>query len=107
MHRCATLSVVTCTVVLLAGGAYGALTSDQFKCQNTVAKQGRVFFKKRFKDLAKCQDEINAGKLPTTTDCTIESNTQAKLTKAEQNLRTKIGSACADAVVATLAFGGQ
>ncbi len=50
-------------LVLAAAAAPAALTSDQFRCQNTVAKQGRKLFKKTFNFLAKCHDDISKGKL--------------------------------------------
>ena len=105
MLKRALLAVSAGILVLLVGTAHGALTPDQFKCQNTVAKQGRVFFKKRFADLAKCQDAINEGKLPIPTDCTLEPKTQQKVDKAEQKLRAKIASKCSNPIVASLAFG--
>jgi hypothetical protein len=107
MRQGEALAICASIVVLLAGSAHAALTPEQFKCQNTAAKQGRVFFKKRFKALSKCEDAINAGKLATTTDCTTEPKTSSKLDKAEQKLRDKLVGACPDSVVAGLDFGGQ
>ena len=94
-------------LLLLLGTAHAALTPEQYTCQKTVAKQGRVYLKKRIKALSSCENKINSGKLPTTTDCALETKTLDKLNKAEQKLRDKVGPACPDAVVATLAFGGQ
>jgi hypothetical protein len=93
--------------VLALGSPAGALTNGQRKCQKTVATQGRVFFKKRFKALAQCHDAIDQGGLPLSTDCEIEAGTVDKLTAAAQKLGDKIGSACPDAVVASLDFGDQ
>jgi len=100
------LAVCAAMLVLQVGVAHGALTKDQFKCQKTVAKQGRVFFKKRFKALAKCNNAINKGNLPLSTDCTLEPVAMGKIGKAETKLGEKIGIACTDAVVASLDFGG-
>jgi hypothetical protein len=101
---CAALLVLS---VVPAQRAQAALTIDQFRCQKTVAKSGRVFFKKRFNALSKCNDKINKGVLDTTTDCELEPKTALKLSKADQKLRDKIDLACiSDAVVASLDFGG-
>lgn len=105
LHRA---TIAACAgLVLLAGTSYGALTSEQYLCQKTVAKQGRVFFKKQFKALSKCENAINSGKLATTTDCAVEPKTLDKLDKAEDKLREKVIAACPDMVVGGLAFGGQ
>ncbi|MGH3637860.1 MAG: hypothetical protein ACRDUX_02420, partial [Mycobacterium sp.] len=101
------LALCLSVLVLYVGVADAALTKDQQKCQGTVAKKGRVFFKKRFGALAKCQDAINAGKFAVGTDCALETKTQAKLDKAEQKYRDKIADLCPSAIVATLDFGGQ
>jgi hypothetical protein len=104
LHRA---TIAACAALILsAGTSDGALTSEQFKCQKTVAKQGRVFFKKRFKFLSKCENSINSGKFPTTTDCTVEPTTLKKLDKAEDKLRDKVTGTCPDMVVAGLDFGG-
>ena len=94
-------------LVLFIGTAYGALTPEQYVCQKTVAKQGRVYFKKRFKALSKCENSINSGKLPTTTDCALEPKTAEKITKAEDSLTSKVTGACSDSVTASLDFGGE
>ena len=85
----------------------GALTPDQLLCQGKVAKSGRTYVKTRVKALSACQDAINAGTLPVGTDCTLETKTAAKLTKAEDKFRDKVASGCGDPVVASLAFGGS
>ena len=90
-----------------ASPVYAALSKDQFICQKTVAKQSRVFFKKRYNALAKCHNAINAGNLPLSTDCELEAKTQDKIATAAQKLADKISQACSDGVVATLNFGGQ
>src|SRR4051812_5847550 len=102
----AVLAAVVMACVLSVGQAQGALTSDQFKCQNTVAKKGRVYVKKRFNALEKCREAISKGQLPTTTDCELEPKAADKITKAEQKLRTAIGGSCSDLVTASLNFGG-
>src|SRR5262245_9059366 len=107
MRRLSTLALCASFVSLVViGSAHAALTPEQSKCQKTVAKQGRCFFKKRFKALSKCENAINSGQLATTTDCELEADTLEKLNKAETKLRDKIGDACSDMVVATLEFGG-
>jgi hypothetical protein len=92
--------------VAVATPTHAVLSTDQAKCQSTAAKQGRTFFKKRFKALSSCHDSINSGKLDTTTDCTVETKTAGKLAKAEQGLRDKLSGSCSDMVVASLPFGG-
>ncbi|HSP99402.1 MAG TPA: CehA/McbA family metallohydrolase [Candidatus Dormibacteraeota bacterium] len=96
-------------VVFLCAGipAHAALTKDEQKCQSTAAKKGRVFFKKRLKALSKCHDSILDKKLSETTDCELEPTTMAKLDKAEQKLRDKIGQSCPDALVPGMDFGGD
>jgi hypothetical protein len=99
--------VAIAVVLFLCAGipARAALTKEQQKCQGTVAKKGRVFFKKRLKALSSCHDAILAGKLPDTTDCELESLTMSKIGKAEQTLRDKITADCADTLVGTMDFG--
>jgi len=92
---------------VLAGEARAALTNDQLVCQNTVAIQGRKLFKKVFNALAKCQDSIASGKLPVGTDCTVEADTAAKITKAENSLGEKVQQSCSDATIASLDFGAS
>ena len=107
MRHVVRLVIVASLALIVAGPAGAALDHDQFKCQNTVAKQGRVFFKKTFKAIAKCRDNINKGKLPTGTDCTLESKTSDKLSKAETKFRQKVQDQCTDLLVAGLDFGGS
>lgn len=107
MPQRASLAICASFLVLFVGSAHGALTPPQAKCQKTLAKQGRSFFKKRFNALAGCENAINAGKFPTTTDCALEAGTLGKITKAETKLRDKIAAACSDMVVASLEFGGE
>jgi hypothetical protein len=106
MLQRAALAVCASFVILFVSSAHGALTSEEARCQKTVAKQGRNFFKKRFGALSKCQNAINSGKLPTTTDCELEAETLAKIDAAETKLREKIGDMCPNTVVASLDFGG-
>src|SRR5262245_11126360 len=107
MPQRALLAICASFLVLFVGSAQAVLTPEQVKCQKTVAKQGRSFFKKRFNALAGCENAINAGKFSTTTDCTLEASTLDKINKAETKLRSKIGSDCPAMVVAGLAWGGD
>ncbi len=104
------LAGVASAMLLIFSASYAAaipLTSDEAKCQKTVATQGRVFFKKRIKALQKCNDDIIKGKLASGTDCTLESKAASKITKAETKFSAKVGGKCTDALVAALDFGGQ
>ncbi len=83
------------------------LSTDEATCQKTVAKRGRVFLKKRFKALQKCNDDINKGRLAAGTDCTMEAKAAGKIAKAETKLNDKVTDKCTDALVAALDFGGQ
>jgi hypothetical protein len=109
--RCtkALVAAIAAAVFLSAAlPAHAALSKDEQKCQSTAAKKGRVFFKKRLKALSSCHDSILARKLPETTDCQLEPDTMAKLDKAEQKMRDKIGLACPDSVLSgALDFGGE
>ncbi|MDX2168358.1 MAG: CehA/McbA family metallohydrolase [Deltaproteobacteria bacterium] len=109
MPQRAALAIVASAIfaVTVVAPSHAALTTDQAKCQSTAAKQGRTYFKKRFKALSSCHDAINSGKLDTTTDCTLEAKAADKLAKAEQGLRDKLASGCTDPIVAGLAFGGS
>lgn len=107
LHRAALAALASVCLITLATPSPAALSTTELKCQSTAAKQGRTFFKKRQNALSACHDAIARGKLPTTTDCTLESKTALKLGKAEQSLRDKIAKACTDATVAALAFGGN
>src|SRR5262245_33360800 len=86
--------------------AQAALSAAEQVCQGKVGKSGRTYVKTRVKALSACFDAINAGTLPTGTDCTLEAKAADKLAKAESKLRDKISGSCPDAVVATLDFGG-
>jgi hypothetical protein len=86
--------------------AQAALTAAEQVCQGKVGKSGRTYVKTRVKALSACYDAINAGDLPTGTDCTLEAKAADKLAKAESKLSDKITGSCPDAVVATLDFGG-
>jgi len=98
--------VVSAAVVCLAAGtATAALTNDQAKCQDTAAKQGRVYLKKAFKARQKCEDSVNKGALPEGTDCALEATTAAKVSAAAGKYSAKVTDKCPDAVVATLSFG--
>ncbi len=108
--RCALVAAVTavafvCTVQLTPAAAQ--LATPEFKCQNTVAKQGRKLFRKTFKTLAKCEDKISKDDLPASTDCATEIDTAAKIADTEAKYQQKLIDFCPDAVVANLDFGGS
>jgi hypothetical protein len=107
MYRSVGLVAITALILSLSSGpAPGALTTDQFKCQNTVAKQGRKLFKKTFKLLAKCHDKISKGTLPFGTDCTVETTTAGKIADAETKFQQKVEDKCSDSTIDSLDFGG-
>src|SRR6185436_15626317 len=108
--RCALAAAVMavaflCSVQLTPAAAQ--LATPEFKCQNTVAKQGRKLFRKTFKTLAKCEDKISKGDLPVSTDCATEIDTAAKISDTEAKYQQKLIDFCPDAVVANLDFGGS
>ena len=103
-RRACVLSAVVC---LFASAAAATLSSDQAKCQKTVATQGRVFFKKRFGALQKCEDSIIKGKLAAGTDCTMDPKAASKIATATSKFTSKVADKCPDGIVAGLAFGGQ
>ena len=108
MRKSTILIVATAVMFLCAVPTVQAqLSKEEQKCQSTAAKKGRVFFKKRLKALGSCRDLVARGKLPTTTDCELETKTADKLAKAEQKFRDKLALSCTDTVVAGLAWGGQ
>src|SRR5215813_6480040 len=92
---------------LLAMPANAQLSTAEFKCQNTVAKQGRKLFRKTFKALAKCEDQISKGDLPNTTDCTSETDTAAAIGFAETGYAQRLTDSCTNSVVTSLNFGGS
>ncbi len=92
---------------LSATAASAALTSDQFRCQNTVAKQGRKLFKKTAGALSKCRDSVSKGTLPIGTDCTLEAEAAAKISDAETGFSEQLMDKCPDAIVASLDFGSS
>ncbi len=100
---CASVAVVS----LFTSAAVAELTKDEAKCQRTVATQGRVFFKKRFKALQKCEDSIIKGNLAQGTDCTLDAKAASKINKATTKFADKVLDKCPDAIVAALDFGGQ
>lgn len=100
------VATICCAALLAVSAAPAALTPDQFRCQNTVAKQGRKLFKKTFNFLAKCHDSISKGSLPVATDCTVESDTAAKILAAEGKFSEQVMNKCDDGLVAALDFGG-
>ena len=109
MSNSARIACTALSIALLIQSEASAipLSSDEAKCQKTVATQGRVFLKKRFKALQKCYDDINKGKLAAGTDCELDVKAATKITKAETKITTKVTDKCTDALVAALDFGGQ
>lgn len=108
--RCAiAFAIVSVSVLVSAYGqpAAAQLPTAEFKCQNTVAKQGRKLFRKTFKALAKCEDKISKGDLPVTTDCTTETDAAAKILDAESNYQQKLSDFCTNTTVGNLEFGGS
>ncbi len=103
-HACASVAVVG---LFLSSASAVELSSEAAKCQKTVATQGRVFFKKRFGALQKCEDSIIKGTLASGTDCTLEPKAAAKINTATTKFSEKVVDKCPDAVVAGLDFGGQ
>ena len=85
--------------------ANAALTNEQAKCQDTAAKQGRVYLKKAFKARQKCEDAVNKGTLPEGTDCALEATAAAKVSAAASKYSAKVTDKCPDPVVQTLSFG--
>jgi hypothetical protein len=94
-------------IFVAAGGspASAALDKDSFKCQNTLAKQGRKLFVKTFRALATCENKITKGTFDVI-DCTQEGSTIAKIDYAEGKFNDKVLASCTDAIVANLDFGG-
>ncbi len=103
-HACVVAAVVT--MFHSAAGAV-ALSSEAAKCQKTVATQGRVFFKKRFGALQKCQDAIIKGTLASGTDCTLDAKAAAKILNATTKFNDKVVDKCSNDTVTSLDFGGQ
>jgi len=102
------LCAAAAVVVLSLPAAQAVPLSDvQLKCQKTVATQGRGFVKKRFKALQGCQDSIYKGKLPASTDCTLDVKAAAKIVKAESKLSDKVLSDCPMATMTGMNFGEQ
>lgn len=60
----ASLAICASIFVLFVGSAQAVLTPEQAKCQKTVAKQGRSFFKKRFNALSGCENAIHDARSP-------------------------------------------
>lgn len=84
-----------------------ALTSEEAKCQKTVATQGRVYVKKHFGALQKCYDAINKGTLAPGTDCALDPKAAPKISQAVTKYTDKVSDKCPDLIVAALDFGGQ
>lgn len=107
--RCGVIAtlVVFALVVSLGSPAAAQLAKPEFRCQNTVAKQGRKLFRKTFKALAKCEDRITKGDFAVSTDCATELETAAKISDAEASYQEKLTNFCPDLVVANLDFGGS
>jgi hypothetical protein len=102
------LCAATALVVLSLSAAEAVpLSPEQAKCQKTVAKQGRGFVKKRFKALQSCHTGIYKGKLPASTDCTLNAKADAKIDKAELKLSGKVLDDCPMATMAGMSFGDQ
>jgi hypothetical protein len=93
-------------VCCAASTAVAALTPDQQKCQKRVGTQGGIFVKQVMAALESCHNKVGTGKFPPSTDCTAETATVAKIAKFETALKNAINTACPDAVVASLTFGG-
>jgi len=106
MGRCARFFGAVGLLAVLSGApAWAQLTSAQYTCQDTVAKQGRILFSKVFKELAKCQDKISKDDLPADTDCMMEAVAQPKIASAESAFDTKVQGKCDATTVDSLDFG--
>src|SRR5262245_43401605 len=99
------LSVVALSLVV--SPAFAALTPDQAKCQKKAAGAARSLFKVVAAALEKCHDRVSAGALPAATDCSIDVETAAKITKARTKIGLKVVNSCPDAVIAGVVFGGD
>ncbi len=88
-------------------GPGGAVGAPQIACQKSAAKESVKYALNRLKAFGKCKDNVSAGKLPPTTDCTTEPKTALKVGKAEAKLVGKITAACPDPSVAALTFGAS
>ena len=108
--RCGITATSLAIAIILsfpAGPAAAQLPAAEFRCPNTVAKQGRKLFRKTFKAMAKCEDQITKGDLPVSTDCASDVEVAAKISDAEASYQEKLTKFCPDGVVANLDFGGS
>ncbi len=99
------LSIAVLTFIASTGHA--ALTPDQAKCQKKEASAARGLFKTVLKALAKCHDDISAGKFAPATDCSLEPKTAGKIAKARAKIALTVPKSCPDALVESLVFGGD
>jgi len=104
-------TALTVAVQVALSATPSSAVSPELKCQDTVAVQGRNYFKGRFTAIAKCEQAKAAGKIAEATNCRPETgpvgdaNTAEKLTKAATKLSAKLAIKCADPLVSSIDFG--
>ncbi len=97
--------------VSLAVPAPGFAVSAELKCQDTIALQGRNYFKNHYTAVSKCEQKKSAGDLPQSTNCrpsagaVTDTKTADKLQDAATKLGDQLDSKCTDPMVAGLTIG--
>jgi alkaline phosphatase D len=104
-------------IALLAAFGSALVASDamaisaELKCQDTIAVQGRNYFKSRYTAISKCEDKKSKGDLMQAVNCrpdvgpVTDPATLDKITKANTKLGEKLDAKCTDPIVAGLTLG--
>ncbi len=129
----AILLAVSCA--LLAATAASALTDDELKCQDAIAKLARGYFKSHVRTVAGCEDDRADGSVAPTVECrpqrcsggdndgiacgngvdcpgglcadtlTLDDKVAGKLQSAAEKVEKKIAAKCSDPIPSAVVLG--
>ena len=122
-------------VALLAASAAPALTADELKCQDAIAKSARGYFKAHMQTVSGCEDDRADGSVAPTVECrpkrcsggdndglacgiaddcpsgacvatmSLDAKVADKLQSAADKVTKKVGAKCADPVPSAVVLG--
>jgi phosphodiesterase/alkaline phosphatase D-like protein len=104
------ISTAVLAALFLAVGGAGAATPEE-KCADTVAVQGRNFFKKHYKAISKCEEGKAKGLILPGVNCrpadgpVTHMDTDDKLNDARAKLDQKLTDKCTGATIANVTVG--
>lgn len=90
-------TLVLCLAVATALVLAKPSAAEPDACRRAIGKAGATYSQTRLTALARCEDRVTAGKLPSGTDCELDPPTAARLAIAAASLRDAIAGACGGA----------